>query len=189
MTDTSSSKRSLKQKAVHELREMVVLFLYLAFFFCALATYRMLLLREFDVKSLTFAFALINALVVAKVIMIGEIANVGKRYESKELFRSIIWKALLFSLLVLVFHFAEEVIKQLVHGKEIAEAFRETRIDDLLGRGLVIFCTFITLFGFREFSRVLGEEKFQAMLFGSGKAGSVNPHASERADESVPRNE
>jgi hypothetical protein len=168
---------------------MVVLFLYLAFFFCALATYRMLLLREFDVKSLTFAFALINALVVAKVIMIGEIANVGRRYESKALLQSIIWKALLFSLLVLVFHFAEEVIKQLVHGKEIAEAFRETRIDDLLGRGLVIFCTFVTLFGFREFRRVLGEENFQAMLFGSGKGGNIDPHVSDRSPESAPRNE
>ena len=66
MADKSSSERSLKQKAAHELKEMVVLFLYLAFFFCALATYRMLLLREFDVKSLTFAFALINALVLPR---------------------------------------------------------------------------------------------------------------------------
>ena len=189
MTSKSSSERSLKQKARHELRELIALSLYLAFFFCALATYRMLLLREFDVKSLTFAFALINALVVAKVIMIGELANVGKRYEDKPLLLSILWKAFLFSLLVLVFHFVEEVIKQLVHGREIAEAFRETRIDDLLGRGLVIFCTFITLFGFREFSRVLGEQKFQAMVFGSGKGGNIDPNLSDRTHEGVPRNE
>ena len=189
MADKSSSERSLKQKAVHELKEMVVLSLYLAFFFCALATYRMLLLRDYHIDSLTYAFALINALVVAKVIMIGELANVGKRYESKALIQSIIWKAILFSLLVLVFHYAEEVIKQLVHGREIAEAFRDTRIDDLLGRGLVIFCTFITLFGFREFSRVLGEEKFQAMLFGSGKGGNIDPNASDGAPESVRHNE
>jgi len=47
----------------------------------------------------------------------------------------------------------------------------EIHIDDLLGRSLVVFCTFITLFGFREFRRVLGEEKFHAMLLGSGEAG------------------
>ena len=44
----------------------------------------------------------------------------------------------------------------------------ELHFDDLLGRSLVVFCTFITLFAFREFRRVIGEEKFQAMLFGSG---------------------
>lgn len=171
MNDKSSSERSLKQKAMHELRELVVLTFYLAFFFCALAAYRMLLLRDYNVVSLTYGFALINALVVAKVIMIGEYAKIGKRHESKPVLVSAIWKAFVFVLLVLAFHIVEEVIKQLVHGKEIAEAFRETRIDDLLGRGLVIFCTFITLFGFREVRRVLGEEKFQAMVFGSGEKG------------------
>ena len=171
MNDKGSAERSIKQKALHELREMVVLTLYLAFFFCALATYRMLLLREFHIDSLTYAFALINALVIAKVIMIGELAKVGKRHESKPLLVSAIWKAFIFGLLVLVFHFAEEIIKHLLHGGDIAGAFREVRIDDLLGRSLVVFCTFITLFGFREFRRVLGEEKFHAMLLGSREAG------------------
>lgn len=162
---------SLKQKALHELRELVILSVYLAFFFCALATYRMLLLREFHVVSWPFVFALINALVVAKVIMIGEYAKVGNRHEARPLFLSVMWKAFHFGLLVFAFHIVEEVIKHLVHGKAISGAFREIHIDDLLGRSLVIFCTFITLFGFREFRRVLGEEKFQAMLFGSGGAG------------------
>jgi hypothetical protein len=170
MNEKSSSERSLKQKALHELKDLLVLSVYLAFFFCALATYRMLLLRDYHIDSLTYAFALINALVVAKVIMIGELAHIGKRHESKPVFVSAIWKAFVFSVLVLVFHFAEEVVKHLVHGEKFAGAVNETRIDDLLGRGLVIFCTFITLFGFREVSRVLGEEKFQAMLFGSGGA-------------------
>lgn len=171
MNQQSSSERNLKQKALHELRELVGLSLYLIFFFCALATYRMLLLRDYHVVSLTYGFALINALVVAKVIMIGEYAKVGKRYEAKPLLLSVLWKALLFSLLVLVFHFAEELFKHLLHGERFSGAFNEIRIDDLLGRGLVIFCTFITLFGFREFRRVLGEEKFQAILFGSEEAG------------------
>jgi len=35
MSNKSSSERSMKQKALHELREFVVLSLYLALFFCA----------------------------------------------------------------------------------------------------------------------------------------------------------
>ena len=170
MNDKSSSERSLKQKAMHELKELAVLSLYLAFFFCALATYRMLLLREFHVTSLTYAFALINALVVAKVIMIGELAHVGTRHESKPLFVSAIWKAFLFALLVLAFHIVEEVIKHLLHRERFSGAFNEIHIDELLGQILVVFCCFIPLFGFRELRRVLGEEEFNAMLFGSTKS-------------------
>lgn len=171
MNTKSSSEASLKQKAVHELREFAVLSLYLGFFFCALAIYRTLLLRDYDVVSLTFGFAVINALVVAKVIMIGEYAKVGKRHESKPLFVSAIWKAFLFGLLVLAFHIVEELIRHLVHGERFSGAFNEIHVDDMLGRSLVVFCTFITLFGFREFRRALGEEKYYAMLLGSGEAG------------------
>jgi len=35
----------------------------------------------------------------------------------------------------------------------------------LLGRSLVVFCTFVPLFAFRELRRVLGEDQFQDLLF------------------------
>jgi hypothetical protein len=167
MNDKSSSERSLKQKALHELRELVGLSLYLAFFFCAVATYRMLLLSEYNVKSFNFAFALINALVVAKVIMIGEYAKVGRRYESRPLLVSAIWKAFLFTLLMLGFHIVEDLIKSLIHGKGISGAYHELATAEVLGQCLIVFSNFIPLFGFRELRRVLGEEKFRALILGS----------------------
>ena len=51
----------------------------------------------------------------------------------------------MFGLLVFAFHIIEEVIKHLVHGESITPLFRETRIDDLLCRTLIVFCTFIPL--------------------------------------------
>lgn len=167
MNTTSSAKPDLKKKAAHEAKELLIIFLYLAFFFCALATYSMLLLSEYHISYLTYGFALINALVVAKVILIGDYVHLGKRYEGRPLFVSAIVKAFLFSLLVFAFHVLEEVIKRIVHGADIATASREMRIDELLGRALVVFCTFIPLFGFRELRRVMGEEEFRALLFGS----------------------
>ena len=76
----SSAHPDRKQKATHELKELLMIFSYLAFFFCALTTYSMLLLNEYHVKYWNYAFALINALVITKVIMIGEYAKVGKKY-------------------------------------------------------------------------------------------------------------
>jgi len=175
MSKTAHDKSSIKQKAKHEVREMVVITLYFAFFFCALATYSMLLLDRFHVKYWNYSFALINALVIAKVIMIGEAAKVGTRYEARPLLLSAIYKAFIFCLLVFAFHFVEELIKGLVHGN-IAKGFQEIRFDDLLGRAIVVFCTFIPFFAFREFRRVLGEEKFYNLLFRSEEAGRSEPY-------------
>jgi hypothetical protein len=54
---------------------------------------------------------------------------------------------------VLVFHFVEEWIKRLLGIRT-----QEIRIDDLLGRSLVLFCSFIPLFAFMELRRVMGED-------------------------------
>jgi len=166
MTKDAAKKAERKQKAKHELRELTTIFLYLAFFFCALVTYSMLLLKQYDVEYWNYAFALINALIVTKVIMIGEYAKVGHRGEGKPLFISAIWKAFVFGLLVFGFHVVEEVIKRLIHGSDMATASRDIRVDELLGRSLVVFCTFIPLFAFREFRRVMGEKEFQSLVFG-----------------------
>ena len=56
----NSAHPDRKQKIKHELREMLELFLYLAFFFCALAIYDMLLLKQYSVEYWTIAFALMR---------------------------------------------------------------------------------------------------------------------------------
>src|SRR5450755_623583 len=175
MTGDNSVSKTRKQKAKHELRELLIIFFYLAFFFCALVTYSMLLLREYHVRYLEYAFALINALVITKVIMIGEYAHVGKRDETKALLLSAVWKAFLFGLLVFGFHVVEEMVKRLIHGSNVEAASHEIRVDQLLGRSLIVFCTFVPLFAFREFRRAMGEDKFRDLVFGANKKRKSDP--------------
>ena len=156
---------------MHELREMFELFAYLAFFFVALAVYDMLLLKQYDIEYLTIAFALINAAVITKVIMIGEYAKLGKRYEHKPLLISAMWKAFVFGWLVFAFHVLEEIIKRLIHGADMAKATGDIRYEQFAARAIVVFCVFVPLFAFREFRRVLGEETFYTVLFRSEAAG------------------
>ena len=174
-----SEKKSMKQKAAHEVKEITIVFLYLAFFFCALATYSMLLLERYEISYFNYGAALLNAFVITKVILIGEAAHVGKKMESKRLIYSCVYKAFLYGLLVFAFHIVEEMVKQLIHHKDIAGAFHEIRLDDLLARSIVIFCTFIPFFAFRELGRLIGPDKLRALYFGaretpdSGKSISV----------------
>jgi hypothetical protein len=165
---------TLKQKAIHEGQEFLGISLYLAFFFCAVMTYGTVLLGKFHVSYFGYGSALINALVIAKVILIGEYAHLGKRQESRPLALSGLYKAFLFTLLVLAFHVVEEVIKQLVHRDTIASAFHQIRLDILICRSLVVLCTFIPLFAFRELQRVLGEQNFRSLFFRTGAMSKSN---------------
>jgi len=156
---------AVKQEAIHEFKKMLAIFLYLAFFFCAITTYRMLLLKDFTSLRFDYGFALINAFVFAKVILIGEYTHLGEELEGKPLILSSIYKALLFSLLVIAFHYFEEGFKRVLHGENIAGAFYEMGIDLLLARSLIIFSTLVPFFAFRELRRVLGEDTFNRICF------------------------
>jgi hypothetical protein len=145
---------------------MTWLFLYLAFFFCALVAYDFFLLKQYEVAYWNFGFALLNALVITKVIMIGEYAKLGRMHEDKSVFISAVWKAFVFGLLVFAFHIVEEAAKRLIHGADLAKASGDIRFDQLASRTIVVFCAFIPLFAFREFRRVMGEEPFHGLVFG-----------------------
>jgi len=158
-------KVGLKQKAIHEFIQFLGIFLYLAFFFCAVSTYRMLLLSDFRDSYINYSFSVINAFVIAKVILIGEYKHLGKGLEDKPLLVSAIYKAFLFGLLTFVFHIVEEAIKKMLHGEGAASAFLDIHTKILLARSIVVFCTFLPLFAFRELRRVLGESRFNHLFF------------------------
>ena len=168
----SSADSNWKQKAKHELKEMLVLSGYLAFFFCALTTYKMFLLRQYEIDEWSYAFALLNALVITKVIMIGQYAKIGRKHEGNSVFISAIWKSFIYGLLVFAFHLVEEIIKRLIHGAGVAKASHQVRIEEVGARAVVVFATFIPLFIFLELRRVMGDDAFGSLFFKKSNLGS-----------------
>lgn len=172
MTNKDPAVPGFKQKAKQEFKDFLVIALYLTFFFCGLEAYTNLLLRQYGVTPLSYTFAIINALVIGKVILIGEMVNVGKHAEARPVYQSVFIKSVVFSLLVLAFHFVEEFVKRLIHGEPSGTVLREIKPDQLIGRSILVFITFIPLIAFMELRRVLGEEEFYA-LFRKRGAGSA----------------
>ena len=168
MADETAPKKTMKQKAAHEGKELLILTVYLGFFLCALTTYKTLLLKGYESTSLDYGFALLNALIIAKVILIGDFVKAVHKYETKALVLSVFYKAFLYGLFVFAFHLVEEVVKELIHRGEIGNAFREVKLDQLAIRCLIIFCTFIPLFSFRELRRTIGEEEFHDLVMRPG---------------------
>ena len=169
MSKENLQQTALKQKMAHEAREFVAIFLFLAVFFEAFATYRVLLLRQYQVEYFSSLAAIVSALVLAKIIMIGEYAGLGKRHEQRPLIVSTIYKALVFGILAMAFHVLEDAIKALIHHKGLAEAFEGLRLTsgryELLSHGLILFCVFVPFFAIRELRRVLGGHQLGDLFF------------------------
>ena len=180
MTIDQSAKPGMKQKLARELKEMAWIFLYLALFLCALATYSTLLLREFHVSYFVYGTALLNALIMSKIILLGEYFQLGRKHEGKPLIYAAIFKAFQYAILMAVFHVVEEIIKHLVYGHSVRSALHELmagRLTEILARNLVFFCALVPFFAGRELRRVLGDEKFSALFFRSGAAALTGPQA------------
>jgi hypothetical protein len=170
-------KAGLKQKAIHEFREYLTVLLFLAPLFGAFSTYRMLLQGRFREGSFEYGTALINALILSKIILIGEYLRVGKRQENRPLIYSTVYKSFIFTLLVAVFHLLEHAINGWLHGEGLAAAFAVLRargIAELLALGLVYFCAFLPFFALREIRRVLGERRLADLFFRSSASAGLD---------------
>jgi hypothetical protein len=156
---------NFKERAKRELKEYLIVSGYLAFLFCAIAAYTSLLLNKYtESNTLTYTFAILNALFIGKAILTGEMLHLGRRAETRPLYQSVLLKSFLFFLLVLAFHFLEDYIKCFIYGRPLASVLEEVELEQLTARSIIVFCALLPLFAFRELRRVLGEEKFYAIL-------------------------
>ena len=172
---------TLKQRMIHELGEFLKIFLFLAPLFCAFSTYRMLLLDQFGEKYFAYGAALFNALVLSKIILIGEYLRLGKWQEHKPLIYSTIYKSFVFTLLVAVFHILEDAVKGVLHGEGLVGAFPALGgrgIGEVLARSLVMFFAFLPFFAWRETGRALGERRVADLFLRSREVRRMPPKLS-----------
>ncbi len=168
--ESAKKKAGWKQKFVHELREYWVNFLYLAFFFIVFASYRRLILAHYEISYDDYGVGLIKALILAKVIMIGNILGLGRRLEDKPLIYPTLYKTFVFILWVALFTFIEAAIRGLLHGKGLMGGLSELvigRRHESLADTLVLFVAFIPFFAFKELERLQGRGKIFDLFFRS----------------------
>jgi len=161
-------KRSgLKEKMTREVKELLAVFVYLAVFFCAFTTYRLLVMKEMGLSYFHYGFALAKALVSAKVILLGQCLRFVRAFDDRPLIVPALYKAILFSLFVLVFEVLEHVIGDILHGKDLLSTLQEMMRagrDELLARILVMLVAFVPFFAFGEIGRVLGEGRLRELF-------------------------
>lgn len=174
-------RRNWKQIIVHEVEEIAEVFVILLLFSMLLMTYRMMVLDAFHSKLFLYTMAFVNAAIVAKVIVIGEHVRVGKGAEDKPLICLVLYKALLFGLLLTAFELVEGAVKESIHGHDPFTELMGVHGLEFMTRSVVFFLLFVLFFAFREALRVSGNRKaFDLFFRTSRRSSTVDPRHDTR---------
>jgi len=159
------------ERFVVEMRKFALVAAFLFFFFGAFATYRRLILSEYDLDYFRYGYALIEALVLGKVILLGEIFHLGDRFQGKPLIIPTLYRTFSFSILVLVFAVVEHFVKGFIHRENIAAILADLAAKDgatIAARILVMFIAFIPMFAIWEIANLFGENQLFELFFERG---------------------
>ena len=92
-------------------RCICVYVIYLALVFAAFTHYRRLILADVGLVYTNYGVALIEALIFAKVIMIGDVLRLGRMLENKPLILPTLIKTVLFTIFVGLFTLLEHAVQ------------------------------------------------------------------------------
>ena len=158
----------LKEKARHELIEYAFNVIYLTIVFATFTVYRRLMLAAHDISYTNYGFALIEALILGKVIMIGGMFHLGRGLEDKPLIYPTLYKTAVFTIFCAFFTLAEHAIKGLVSGHGVVAGFAEFTAQGyevILANSMVVFVALIPFFAMKELGRVMGREQIGRLFF------------------------
>lgn len=107
-------------------------------------------------------------MIIAKVILIGRIFGLGRRFEDGPLILSVMYKSILFGVVVLLFGIVERLVEGLFHKDgfgSVVHGIAELGLYEIFARVLMLMIAFIPSFAFWEIGRVLGFRNLAALFF------------------------
>jgi len=168
----------LKTGAIDEAKKLFGIFIYLWVLLSLFSFHKALVLNEENLIDHQ-GFAFVNALALAKVVLVGEAFHVGDSLKNRPLIYPIIYKSAVFAVLLVCFHIIEEALIGIFHGKTFSQSISsigDGRLEGILMIGIIMFVVLMPFFAFRELDRAIGTEELRSLLFGDEtKAGAAPP--------------
>jgi hypothetical protein len=171
MTETIETKTKLgkwRKILAHEMFEYFFNLAFLSFFLVSFAWYRRLLLASYHIEYTGYWAPLVEAAILAKVIMIGDALRVARGLRNWPLAVPAIYRTVMFSLLVVLFSILEHVGNALFHGKKAADGIAEltnTGWEGLLAWYVLIIVAFLPFFTVKEIEAAFGPSKVRGLFF------------------------
>jgi hypothetical protein len=165
---------SLRKRLGEELKKFLVFFAYLWLVFAVMYLHEWSVLASNQISFAFYGLAIINALVLAKIMLIAEAFGFATRFDDKPLIYPIVFKAAAFTVLLMLSYVAEEIIVGMFHGKSAVDSIPAIGGGGLLGPlsiSVIMFVVLLPFFAFREIARTVGPEEFRALMLGAKEAG------------------
>jgi hypothetical protein len=168
VTTETNAKATLRQRALHELKELAVISAYLYVTIGAVIMMKTAVLHTEGIAFAPLGIAIVKAVVLGKFVLLGNIAHVGGRNISGPLIWPTLRRAFAFLVLLVILTIIEEVVVGLFHHQSIAASLGElfgARLLETLAGYLIMLLVLIPFFAFRVLSEALGEGRLERMFF------------------------
>lgn len=166
-TAPNTGQRHLRERAADEFKRFLAIFLYLWAVFALLSIHKSIVLSEHHLNFPEHSFAVINALVFAKVLLFGEDCHLGTRFHDKPLIYPIIHKCMAFTAVLICFYIVESVLVGIWHGETFANSLPPSgyrSIRNIVSVGALGFVMLLPFFTFREIGRVIGRKELWFLI-------------------------
>lgn len=162
-------KPTLKDRALVELKKFAGIVVYLWVVFTVLLVHEWVVLSENHIGFKFYGLAVINAVVLGKIMLLAEHFRFAERLNKMPLIYPIVYKAVGFTTLLFAAYILEEMLIGWLGGKGFAASVPHIGGGTLLG-GLsiwFIFCVaLLPFFAFKEIERAVGPDMVRKLLFG-----------------------
>ena len=164
----NDAKRTVKQKAVQGMMEYLFISLYLGVVLSLFTVYKVVILAEHNIDFAPHGFAIINALALAKIILVAQELHFAEQLRDAPLIYPTLLKSFTFTILLALFKVVEHTCVGMFHGKSFYAAIASSGDGSWRGTICLIALLFVVLvpfFGFTELRRVFGKGRLEGAFF------------------------
>jgi hypothetical protein len=161
------AKATLQQRATHEIKELLILTVYLYITLGAVIAVKTAVLHTEGIEFAPWGVAFVKALVLAKFILIGHAVNIGEGHTGP-----LIWptlhKAVGFLLLLVILTIIEEAVVGQFHHRSIADSLGDlfgARLEETLAGYLIMLLVLVPYLAFQVLDDALGKGRLVRMFF------------------------
>lgn len=158
----------IRTRAREEIRQFLVLFVYLWVMLGLFVLNESVVARERGIDFSYSGFAVINALVLAKVMLIIEDLGFDRLFKSQPKIWSIVCESILCTALLMAFHVVEHVVVGAFRGESMAASIPSFGGGGTVGVllvSLIMFVSLVPFFAFKNITRAIGWERMKEILF------------------------
>jgi hypothetical protein len=155
-------------RLAHEMKVYAGISLYLYVCFGVILLYKMSVLEAHELSYEPYGLAAAKALILGKFLLIGQAIHIGERYKHKPLIYMVLYKSVIFLIVLVALSFLEEIIVGAIHGRTAGETISEIaggRWLEIAMTCALLWLILLPYFAFQQISEALGEGKLRHMLF------------------------